>query len=156
MGNDNEKDSDIIDWIIGKEDEVLGEVRNEVIKHAEYNFGEKGRKLAERYYRQMDGEEDFDDLDNESCDDCKERAKKLIEISEFIGKITEILLNDKFTHFIKEIDLSKINVSIISTESRYEEIIQKMFDKSLYDISDDEKKLFKIRVLLEFCKKVLP
>ena len=39
---------DIFDWVVGFEDECIKRVRDEVILTAEYNYGSRGRKVAEK------------------------------------------------------------------------------------------------------------
>lgn len=146
-----ESDDDIFEWIMTFEDDCLRNVREEVIKTAEYNYGEKGRKIAEKYYKQIDGEDDYEDLSgiDDDCNDCKERAKKLIEISEFTKIVIEILSDDKITQIIKNTDINCDEIKRVLINK-----IDQIIKTTLFEIDDETKNKILIRILLENCKKL--
>lgn len=146
-----ESNDDIFEWVMSFEDECLKRVREEVIKTAEYNYGEKGRKIAEKYYKQIDGEEDYDITSiDDNCNDCKERAKKLIENAEFARNIIEILSNDKITQIVNNLDIDPDDLDeVLDFE------VDNCIKNSLFEIDEELKNKIIIRILLEVCKKKL-
>ena len=145
-----ESNDDIFDWVMTFEDECLKRVKEEVIKTAEYNYGERGRKIAEKYYKQIDGEEDYDiESIDENCNDCKERAKKLIENAEFAKKAIEILSDDKIGQIVNNID---IDLEDLKESLDFES--DNAIENSLFEVNLEDKKKILIRILLEVCKKI--
>lgn len=142
-----ESKEDIFDWVIGFEDECLKRVREEVILTAEYNFGENGRKVAEKYYRQIDGEEDYenDEID-ENCDDCKERAKKFLRNLEIVHQISENLLKESLEQATKDIKMDKL-LSVLEDTSK------EILNKTCFDLDPTD---LKVRILLEACRRLIP
>lgn len=139
---------EIFDWIMTYEDEALQHMREEVIKTAEYNFGERGRKVAESYYKKIDGEEDFEnDIVDEDCDDCKERAKRLIELSDTLSVFSESLTSDLYSKLIKDINVEFAKSSL---DDFLNGLVQTIKDNTCYQF-DPEK--LKLRLLLEISKK---
>ena len=142
-------ENDIFDWVVGFEDECIKRVREEVISTAEYNFGKEGRRVAEKYYKAVDGEEDFTIID-EDCDDCKERAKKLIENANFLTQISEVLYDDTLSNILK-----MSNARSVALNSCLENILENIVSDSCFKLDDPEtRNKLKTAVLLEFCKKL--
>ena len=141
---------DIFDWVMGFEDECMKRVRDEVILTAEYNYGEQGRKVAEKYYKAIDGEEPLDDIKDKDCDDCKERAKRMLEKAEFLRKISEVLYDDTVSEILK---MTKINDDELS--ECLDTIVKEIMMNLCFKIDDTEtKNKIKTAVLLSFCKKL--
>lgn len=148
MSNIKKTNDEIFNWIIEYEDELLNEIREKVISTAKFNYGDRGRDIAVKYYKQLDGEEEYDITEiDEDCNDCKERAKKLIETAEFSKTTIDILTDDKITQLIKNIDINCID--------NLEDTIQKIVCNSLFEIDEETRNRIKVRILLEFCKKIL-
>ena len=144
---ENPNKEDIFDWVMKFEDECLEKVREKVILTAEYNFGDNGRKVAEKYYRQIDGEEDYEnDEVDENCDDCKERAKKLLRNLEIVHHISENLLKDSLEQVTKDININKL-LSIL------DDITKEILDKTCFDLNPTD---LKVRILLEACRRLIP
>ncbi len=144
-----ESKDDIFEWVMGFEDECIKRVREEVILTAEYNFGKRGREVAEKYYRAIDGEETVEDA-IEDCNDCKERARKLIEKAEFLTKISENLYDDTISEILK---MSKIDTSKI--DEYLENVLKEISSTSCFKIDDEEtKRKIKIAILLDCCQKL--
>lgn len=142
---------DIFDWVVGFEDECIKRVRDEVILTAEYNYGSRGRKVAEKYYKAIDGEETVDDiLEDKECNDCKERAKKLLEKTEFLTKVSETLYDDSISEILK-----MSNISINEIMELLDSIVKSIINDSCFKIDNLEtKRKLKIAILLNCCQQL--
>ena len=138
--------NDILDWVMGFENEALEHAREEVIKTAEFNFGKEGREVAEKYYRQLDGEEEFDDPEIEDCDDCKERAKKLLKIADSVKYITDILTSDLLDNLSKDVNIVVLKTTV---DSLLTSIVENLLNKSCFKLDDNKKEDLKKRLLLD-------
>ena len=138
----------IFDYVVEMEDILLNKVRVELKKEAYDKFGDDGVKVVEKYYRQIDGEEEFDDIQTEDCDDCKEKAKRLVEILEFLKICNDILTTKHLEDFVKEMDLG----SVENVVSNYvNNLIVNVENNSCFDLTPESKKQLYVRVLLELC-----
>lgn len=143
------KENEIFDWVMEFENECINRVKDEVILTAEYNFGAEGRRIAEKYYRAIDGEEDLGGID-EDCDDCKKRAKQLIEKANFLTHISEVLYDDTISEILK-----MNNVKLDDLDLCLDNIVNNIISNSCFKIDNLEtKNKLKTAVLLEFCKKL--
>ena len=123
-------------------------MRVDLKKEAYDKFGDDGVKVVEKYYRQIDGEEEFDDIQTEDCDDCKEKAKRLVEILEFLKICNDILTTKHLEDFVKEMDLG----SVENVVSNYvNNLIVNVENNSCFDLTPESKKQLYVRVLLELC-----
>lgn len=138
----------IFDYVVEMEDILLNKVRVDLKKEAYDKFGDDGVKVVEKYYRQIDGEEEFDDIQTEDCDDCKEKAKRLVEILEFLKICNDILTTKHLEDFVKEMDLG----SVENVVSNYvNNLIVNVENNSCFDLTPESKKQLYVRVLLELC-----
>ena len=143
---------DILDWVITFEDKELKNLRENVVKTAETNYGKIGREVAEKYYRQIDGEEEFDDPDIEDCDDCKERAKKLLKIADSVKYITDVLTSDLLDNLSKDVNIVVLKTTV---DSLLTSIVENLLNKSCFKLDDNKKEDLKKKLLLDviLCKE---
>ena len=138
--------NDILDWVIELEDEKLKNLREFIITSANEKYGNEGKEIAEKYYRQIDGEEDFDDQDIKDCDDCKERALKLIKISESLKVVSDLLVSDLLDKLSKEVNLIVLKEMIYSILNNSVELILK---KSCFKLNSEKKNDLMKKLLLD-------
>lgn len=149
MQEDKDK---ILDAIIEYEDKELLNVRKNVLEYSKNNFGDIGSKIAIKYYKQIDGEEDFDDIADD-CNDCKERAQKLIETSEFLKQTTDLMVSDFYTQVTKDINIDIYSSIVKDTVIG---LLDSALKKSCYKLSKEQKDGLIKRILLEIVKKEEP
>jgi len=137
----------IFDWVVGFENEALEHMREEVIKTAEFNFGPVGRDVAEKYYRAIDGEEDFDSESiDEECDDCKKRAQKIAKNMQLIQYISAILLKDSLDQAVQDSDCNEL-LDCVNKKTH------EIFNKTCFDLDPTE---LKFKLLLNACRRLQP
>jgi len=142
----------IFDYVVELEDKLLENVRVEVKKSCLEKFGDLGVKVAEKYYNQIDGVEPIGDDDfQENCDDCAEKAKRLLANLDFLKMCNESLTSDVvdklYDGLQTSVELSK------QGDSNVEILCDDHVNKSLFDVDKRTRDLLCIRVFLEMARK---
>lgn len=145
----NATKEEIFDWLMTFEDEAMEHMKEEVIKTAEYAYGPLGRDVAESYYKKIDGLDDDDLMEDESCDDCKQRAKNLIRITETISSSMDVLSSDIASYFWEKLSKQNIWIKLIHMLNSEIDSVP-----NCYNLTPDIKKVIIKRILLEVLQKV--
>jgi hypothetical protein len=98
-----EQESVIFDWVIQTEDKYLSNIRDSVINDSFDKYGEIGKKIAKKYFDEIDGISDSESTTSESngCEECEEKRKEVSENLKLIDDISNLTQSYSYD-FIKK------------------------------------------------------
>jgi hypothetical protein len=143
-----EEESIIFDWVIQKEDEYLLNIRDNIINDSFNKYGELGKKVAKKYFDDIDGvlAEEQTTTESTGCEECEEKRKEVSGNLKLIDDISEITQTYSYDFIKKNLTIEQIdfiNESIIH-------IVKHLLESTLYKYDMDE---LKKSILIQLFKK---